>query len=140
METKCPDCGLLNPPNAQRCDCGHEFAAQIGRQTDGSRIVEPRPQNDDADCPWSGMKVSASKKLRDQRWRARYFWLSLFGGIIGGIFGVEYGCALLGVPFGTPSLIKILFASFCGTIGSLLLPMLSGVRPPFALGSPRARS
>ncbi|MFH1467158.1 MAG: hypothetical protein ABIO70_22430 [Pseudomonadota bacterium] len=24
---RCPTCGLLNPPNAQRCDCGYDFAA-----------------------------------------------------------------------------------------------------------------
>lgn len=22
---KCPDCGLINPASAQRCDCGHDF-------------------------------------------------------------------------------------------------------------------
>jgi|SRR3954466_11945981 len=23
---KCPDCGLINPPEAQTCDCGYDFA------------------------------------------------------------------------------------------------------------------
>ena len=22
---KCPNCGLINPPEAQRCDCGYDF-------------------------------------------------------------------------------------------------------------------
>lgn len=25
---KCPNCGLLNPPSALRCDCGYNFASQ----------------------------------------------------------------------------------------------------------------
>jgi hypothetical protein len=25
MSQKCPKCGLLNPENAQRCDCGYDF-------------------------------------------------------------------------------------------------------------------
>lgn len=25
---KCPTCGLINPPDAQRCDCGYDFEAQ----------------------------------------------------------------------------------------------------------------
>ena len=24
----CPKCGLINPPNAQRCDCGYDFVAK----------------------------------------------------------------------------------------------------------------
>lgn len=24
----CPACGLVNPPSAQRCDCGYDFAAR----------------------------------------------------------------------------------------------------------------
>jgi hypothetical protein len=24
----CPKCGLINPPSAQRCDCGYDFAAK----------------------------------------------------------------------------------------------------------------
>lgn len=27
-EKRCPNCRLLNPPNAQRCDCGYNFDAQ----------------------------------------------------------------------------------------------------------------
>jgi hypothetical protein len=26
----CPVCGLLNPPNASRCDCGYDFGAKAG--------------------------------------------------------------------------------------------------------------
>jgi hypothetical protein len=24
----CPKCGLVNPPDAQRCDCGYDFASR----------------------------------------------------------------------------------------------------------------
>jgi hypothetical protein len=27
MEKKCPRCGLYNPAEAQRCDCGYDFAS-----------------------------------------------------------------------------------------------------------------
>ena len=43
----CPKCGLVNPPNAQECDCGYSFstgAVQLRcpkcRSTDGIRLVE----------------------------------------------------------------------------------------------------
>jgi uncharacterized membrane protein YhaH (DUF805 family) len=36
MVNKCPRCGLINPPDAQRCDCGYDF---VGRPTlSASRI------------------------------------------------------------------------------------------------------
>lgn len=28
MAKDCPRCGLINPPGAQRCDCGYDFIAQ----------------------------------------------------------------------------------------------------------------
>jgi len=28
----CPTCGLVNPPTAQRCDCGYDFAEQRQKQ------------------------------------------------------------------------------------------------------------
>ncbi len=43
----CPKCGLVNPPNAQECDCGYSFGTgevQLRcpkcRSTDGVRLVE----------------------------------------------------------------------------------------------------
>ena len=45
----CPKCGLINPPAAQRCDCGYDFlsgtikesylSSQGGRADEGSRFV-----------------------------------------------------------------------------------------------------
>jgi len=29
---RCPVCGLLNPPDAQRCDCGHAFVVGAPRR------------------------------------------------------------------------------------------------------------
>lgn len=29
----CPKCGLVNSPEAQRCDCGYDFAARAMRQS-----------------------------------------------------------------------------------------------------------
>jgi hypothetical protein len=30
---QCPNCGLINPPSAQRCDCGFDFHARSMRQS-----------------------------------------------------------------------------------------------------------
>src|SRR4051812_46683345 len=31
----CPKCGLINPPSAQRCDCGYDF---VSRQMEASYL------------------------------------------------------------------------------------------------------
>jgi len=32
MDQKCPNCGLVNPPSTERCDCGWSFAEhKVGR-------------------------------------------------------------------------------------------------------------
>jgi hypothetical protein len=28
MSQQCPKCGLFNPPDAARCDCGYDFASK----------------------------------------------------------------------------------------------------------------
>ncbi len=33
QDLKCPNCGLVNPETALRCDCGYDFAAQAGTTT-----------------------------------------------------------------------------------------------------------
>ena len=33
----CPKCGLINPPSAQRCDCGYDF---LSRQMKESYITD----------------------------------------------------------------------------------------------------
>lgn len=46
----CPKCGLVNPPSAQRCDCGYDFVMRTteqsslspggsGRPSGGSRVM-----------------------------------------------------------------------------------------------------
>jgi hypothetical protein len=38
MVQDCPRCGLANPPEAQRCDCGYDFTARrMGRPPGGPR-------------------------------------------------------------------------------------------------------
>jgi hypothetical protein len=37
MVKDCPKCGLVNPPDAQRCDCGYDF---ISRTVKESYLVE----------------------------------------------------------------------------------------------------
>jgi len=34
---KCPNCGLVNPENAQRCDCGHDFTSSQLEEVDADR-------------------------------------------------------------------------------------------------------
>lgn len=55
----CPACGLLNPPEAQRCDCGYDFHAGRMETTyltekDQQRDAEDRKQ---ADTGWSLVKA-----------------------------------------------------------------------------------
>ncbi len=37
MVRDCPQCKMINPPEAQRCDCGYDFAAGIVK---GSYLTE----------------------------------------------------------------------------------------------------
>src|SRR5262245_54487324 len=37
----CPQCGLLSPPSASRCDCGHNFDTGVGG--DASRLLGVEP-------------------------------------------------------------------------------------------------
>src|SRR5262245_14130048 len=33
MVQDCPKCGMVNPPEAQRCDCGYDFASRQMKQS-----------------------------------------------------------------------------------------------------------
>ena len=37
----CPECRLVNPPEAERCDCGWDFVA--GRQERSYLAAQPKP-------------------------------------------------------------------------------------------------
>src|SRR5262245_33960955 len=50
MAKDCPKCGLLNPPSAQRCDCGYDFDR---RQMERS-YVEPKQLRRPAAAFWAG--------------------------------------------------------------------------------------
>jgi hypothetical protein len=39
MSQKCPNCGLVSPPEASTCDCGHDFATR----TMGSSFLRTKP-------------------------------------------------------------------------------------------------
>ncbi len=42
MAKDCPKCGLVNPPGAQRCDCGYDF---VTRQVERSYLTSgPLPK------------------------------------------------------------------------------------------------
>jgi|SRR5579884_240387 hypothetical protein len=38
---KCPNCGLINPGNAQRCDCGYDFAAHTIQEPYFNKQTDP---------------------------------------------------------------------------------------------------
>ena len=40
----CPKCGLLNPPSAQRCDCGYDFMAKRVKESYLARDAARRSQ------------------------------------------------------------------------------------------------
>jgi hypothetical protein len=48
MALDCPKCGLLNPPNAQRCDCGFDFSTGTMQQSylgaeNANQLMNPTP-------------------------------------------------------------------------------------------------
>lgn len=40
----CPTCGLINPPEAQRCDCGYDF---VSRTVEASYLGKRDPHADE---------------------------------------------------------------------------------------------
>ncbi len=43
MVLECPQCGLINPPNSQRCDCGYNFVSQPTQMFGEHANVEKGP-------------------------------------------------------------------------------------------------
>jgi len=78
----CPGCGLINPPNAVRCDCGVDLRAQSRGAID---------------------KVRRAQLERPLRRRALGIWLMVFGSMPGLIVAVAGSPAalicLLNLPF-----------------------------------------
>lgn len=56
---KCPNCGLINPDIAQRCDCGHKF-----RLTPGELAAKKRAENVAQIAAKKGHKPVANKMTR----------------------------------------------------------------------------
>ncbi len=48
MANKCPSCGLINPAEAERCDCGYDFVNQVQRRG---------PSGQGEACPHGGVKL-----------------------------------------------------------------------------------
>ena len=42
MAKDCPKCGLLNPSEAQRCDCGYHFVTQREERSYMERPMTPK--------------------------------------------------------------------------------------------------
>jgi hypothetical protein len=63
----CPTCGLANPPEALRYDCGYDFAARKPSETPGWQI----------DLTW-GQKVAAYWSISWPAWVAAGFAVMLF--------------------------------------------------------------
>ena len=43
---RCPKCGLVNPPSAQRCDCGYDFIAKRVKESYLARSAAEQPQTE----------------------------------------------------------------------------------------------
>jgi hypothetical protein len=39
---KCPNCGLINPPTAERCDCGYDFVSKTIEEPYFKEPIDPR--------------------------------------------------------------------------------------------------
>jgi len=70
---KCPDCGLVNPPSALRCDCGYNFE---------SKVVEI-----DKESPTAG---DSFLLLPEGKYRNASLWFFLFG-FLGGFYNLLLG-------------------------------------------------
>ena len=52
MDGRCPNCGLINPPGAARCDCGYDFAAAAVPPTPAERQAEAEALASKARASW----------------------------------------------------------------------------------------
>lgn len=103
---ECPRCGLVNPPEAARCDCGYDFVA---RQFVGS-LLPPRRPGDGTFGPGSALLLGAVT--------------AAVGGVIGAMVGVPLQIWATGPGSGPDA---------CGLV--LLPAMIDGlVRGAFAGG------
>ena len=73
---KCPNCGLINPDSALRCDCGYDFTAQEIKESylPPKKIQNQEPPPDGLNLPqqlWHGYVPLA--------------WTSWLFGVVGGI-------------------------------------------------------
>lgn len=67
----CPVCGLVNPPSAQRCDCGYDFVARRLKESyAGTASIQGPSLGELALCiliPWIGLFVGMSARNRGRR-------------------------------------------------------------------------
>ena len=49
MAQECPQCGIVSPPGARRCDCGHDFVTGLG-----SSLTNKQPMSARALYTWVG--------------------------------------------------------------------------------------
>jgi hypothetical protein len=93
----CPNCRLVNPPSAQRCDCGYDFA---------TKSVKPSYLADSQDV--SDLAMEAVRALGRQDLMVGGMWLALgtvatIGSYAvatthgGGSYVVTYGAIVVGV-------------------------------------------
>jgi hypothetical protein len=68
MPQACPECGLINPPDAQRCDCGYDFASRTMQQS------------------YSGTNAAASSRSH-----------AILGGCVRGLLGAFLGVVMGGL-------------------------------------------
>ena len=99
---ECPKCGLVNPPTATRCDCGHNFAGSVEGQNLFSNL-EDKWKREDA--------------FKDQQWYALAHVFGIPGLLVARLRkfrGRKLLCALVLTAVGGVVVLGWIFATYTG--------------------------
>jgi hypothetical protein len=81
---KCPNCGLINPGSAKRCDCGYDFITFKQEKSYLSDITKPNVHRKQSDSNESGINNKEKKQSEQYSlYRKRIIMAANFGIAIG---------------------------------------------------------